>query len=163
MSDDVQAALNGYLQQALALRFDGEPPSLHATPKELLDALLDTRHRLDRAEAILGRAIRLRARAHRASAAATAVADDAWDWAVQRARSAPVTRGGEYSSARERHADANLAVLDVRRAARAATDLVSSCDEATDVIRLAHRGLADLRYELLTVLRTLQFESHLER
>lgn len=163
MSDDIRELLSGYAGEALDLRFAGGLPGPQSAPKQILDALLDVRRRLDRVEALLGRAVRIRARCARASAAAKAAADDAWDRAAQRGRSAPVARGDEFSSARERHADANLAVLDERRAAREAAGLADHADEAVEVLRLAHRGLADLRQDVMAILRALQFESHLDR
>lgn len=99
---------------------------------------------------------------------ATQTAEDAWDRASQlvreQARNIPVTRrSDEFLTGKERAADTNLAVLDQRIAARQAADLAHTCDEAVDVLRLSHRGLDGVRQDLLTILRTLAFESHLER
>ena len=165
MSDErLRAALDGYTSEALTLRFAADPlPGSHATPQQILGALTDTRRRLDRLEELLGFAIRLRAATHRVHAQATATHDDAWDAAVVDERNAPVARGGDYTSARERHAYANLAVLDHRHTQRRAADLLSSCDEAVDLLKLTHRGLDGVRHDLGTILRTITFESTLER
>lgn len=161
--DDVRAALSAYAAEVLVLRFDGELPGPEAGPGDLLSTLLDVRRRLDRIEELHARAIRIKGQVHRKAAFATAVADDAWDTAAQSRRTAPVIRGDEYSSARERTAEANLATVNERVAARKASALATDCDVFVDVIRLAHRGLDGTRHDLLAMLRTLQFETVLER
>lgn len=163
MSDEIISALAEFVRESLELRVLAEMPVTDSAPAEVLGSLRDVRRRLDRTEEILARAVRLKARAHRAATLANASADDAWDQAIRRTRAAPIQAGGEYSSARERHAEANLAILDLRHAARRATDLAHHCDEAVDVIRLAHRGLEGARQDTLAVLRAYAFESHLER
>ncbi len=161
---EVVTALDGYVGTALELRMTSALPIHDATPGELTDSLAEIRCRLDRVEELLSRVIRIRARLQRCLHAAQATLDDAWDEAVTVQRSAPVRRGGdEYTTARERHAEANLATLDLRTATRHAAELAHHADEAVEVIRLAHRGLGDLRHEVLVLLRAVQFESHLER
>ncbi len=155
--------VTGYLAEARTLREVGPLPGVAASPVDVVGFLVDVRARQDRVEELLVQAIRLRAAAQRAAAQLSAQADDAWDTAVRRVRSAPVQSGGEYSSARERHAEANLAILDQRHAARTATDIAHRCDEIADLIRLTHRGLDTTRADAHALLRTLAFESHLER
>lgn len=150
------------VSEALNLR-QVEPPPVLAGPAELSAYLVDARGRLDRVEEHLSLALRIRATVQRSLANATATADDAWDVAITTRRSAPLVRGDEYSSARERYAEANLATLDARKAVRRLTDLASRCDEAVDVLRLCHRGLDGVRHDALTMFRALAFESHLER
>jgi len=163
MSADFTTLLTGHVRETLDLRLGAELPHPQATPSEVLAGLQDIRRRIDRVEELLSQVMRARARAQRAATLAQAEADDAWDEAIRRVRSAPLQAGGEYSSARERHAEANLAILDRRHAARRAAELAHQCDEATDVIRLAHRGLDGVRQDCLAILRALAFESHLER
>lgn len=163
MSDELRNALTTMVAEALDLRFGGKIPAAGASLAEIEDALLDIRRRLDRIEELLGRAIRAKARAARAAALATHTADDAWDKAIHGQRTAPVMRGGEYSSAKERHAEANLATMTERIAARNAADLVAVCDEAAEVLRLAWRGMDGARQDLLALMRSTAFESHLER
>lgn len=163
MSDDVRAALSSYVAEALNLRFSGALPTSAASVADMLDALLDVRQRLDRVEELLTKVIRLRARVHRAATLTTATVDESWDRAVQAQRTAPVSRGDNFSGPRERYAEANLTVLEERRAARIATELASHADEAHDVIRLVHRGLDGVRHDHLTILRAVQFETSLDR
>ncbi len=164
MSAEIPAVLDEYLSEAQDLRTSLPPmPDTQAAPAEVHDYLLDVRRRLDRMEHLLATAVRVRGRVRRAAANATHQADDDWDEAILKVRAAPVRRHDEYSSAKERSAEANLATMTARRAARAAADLASTCDEAAEVLRLLHNGLDNVRRDTLTVLRLVQFESHLER
>ncbi len=160
---DIPTTLGGYVREALALRLAPDLPGVAATSVEVLAGLQHVRRCLDRVEELLGMTLRVRARAQRAAVVAQATADDAWDNAIGRVRSAPVKAGGEFTSARERHAEANLVILDLRHAARHAVELAHHCDEAVEIIRLAHRGLDGVRQDHLAILRALAFESHLER
>ena len=164
MGVEVGAALEALIVEALELRFAGKLPVAPAAPTTVLDALIDTRARLDRIEELLGRCLRLRAVAAQTHAMAVATADDAWDVVIHRLRTAPVSAGAnEYSTKGERHAEANLATLDLRHAVRTAAERLHHCDKAVDVIRLAHRGLDGVRSDLHTWLRSAAFESHLDR
>lgn len=163
MSQDLDQFVSTMINEVLTLRTTVQWPSLEAGPSELLHFLLDIRKRQDRVEEIFSSVVRLRSRAQRVSSIADAVVEDAWDKAAVKRRGAGVQRGDEFSSARERHAEANLDVLDLRHAARQAAQQAQLADEAVDVIRLAHRGLDGVRQDVLTVLRALQFETHLER
>lgn len=163
MTADLAVVLDGYLREALDLRMGAEPPSPAADVTELRAGLLDTRRRQDRVEELLRTAVRIRARAQRAQHAATAEADDAFDTAIHRQRGATVTPGGEFTSARERTAEANLATLDARHRARRASELAHVCDEAVEVLRSAFWGLSGVREDIRDLLRATAFESHLER
>lgn len=163
MSDDLRTAIEGYVREALDLRFAGELPKPGLDGALLTGLLLDVRQRLDRVEELLARALRIRGHARRQADHVSAVAEDALDGAIVRARTAPAIRGDEYSSAKERLAHANLQVLDERRAARAAAELAHHCDEAVDLLRLTQRGLESTRHDHLALLRALQFESTMDR
>ena len=152
-----------HVAEARMLREVGPLPGVTAAPVDMVTYLQDVRARQDRVEQLLSQAIQVRSAARRAAAALAAVADDAWDEAIKRTRARPVQPGGEYTSARERHADANLTIIDQRHAARAAADTADRCDELTELIRMIHRGLDTTRTDLHALLRTLTFESHLER
>ncbi len=164
MSDDpVEAALDEHVAEVLAIRYGVDLPEVGTDPRTVLQSLQHTRRSLDRVEELLSRTVRIRARAQRMATHAGNVFDDAWDTAAQQRRTNPVVHGGEYSSARERTAEANLATLDLRVGARSTAELAHRCDEAVEVIRLAHRGLESVRQDHLAVLRALQFESSLDR
>lgn len=162
MSADARAALDELVVEAVKLRFDVGLSGAAPTPAQLLDSLYDIRGRLDRVEEILTQALRLRARVRAAATSAEALAEEAWDRAAQRGRQQPIARD-DYSSGRERTAEANLATLDQRRAARTAAELAAYVDAQVDTLRTLHRGLDGVRHDLLAVIRALAFESHLER
>lgn len=163
MSDQVRDRLTGMVAEALELRFSLKYPEPGASPAQLSETLLDSRRRCDRIEELYGKAIRLRGQARRTAAARTAEVDELWDHAVTANRRAPVRPGDEYATAKERHAEANLATLDQRRQARIAADVADFCDECADVLRLTHRGMDTVRQDLAALLRASAFESHLER
>lgn len=160
---DVAAALVAITAEVLQLRFGVKLPVHPASPSAVLDALLDVRGRLDRIEELLTRVLRIAGIAQQNAAVATASVDDAWDRNIHRLRTAPTASGGDYSSARERYAEANLAVLDLRFEARAQTVTARHCETTLSVVRTAHRGLDTVRQDLRTWLDGLRFEAHLDR
>lgn len=156
--------LASYIEETLELCLSYKMPDIDSDPVSVAAiTLADVRQRLDRVDTLLSNTIRLRARAYRMLATVKAEAEDAWDAAAMKRRAAPVQRGDEFYSAREREAEANLATLDKRIGVRKATEVAHLCDEAHDVIRIHHRGLDRVRADVLALLRAAQFESHLER
>lgn len=169
MSDwDLEAAktretLNSYIEEVYRLRFNADVSKPGEGPSEILARLMTTRKSLDRIEELFMSCLRVKAKANRMKDSAQATVEDEWDQAVMNTRSATVVRGSDMIGPRERYANANLATLATRRNARSVAELASVADEAVDVIRVAYRGLDSVRQDLNTVLRTLQFESSLER
>lgn len=161
-AEELNATMFDYFTEAKQLR-DGLPamPDTHAAPYEVHDYLLDVRRRLDRVEHLLGAAARVRSAARGFATRAGYEADDEWDAAIVKINNRPVVR--EFSSARERAAEANLATLDARRRARESAAYLAIADDAVESLRLIHRGLDGVRHDTLTILRLVQFESHLER
>lgn len=161
MSGELSPALAQLVAEAAQLRLAATLPGAHASGDELLGSLLDVRAKLDRMEELLGNVLRVRAHALARHTVARIRADDAWDEAAVKQRSAAVR--DEYSSAKERAAATNLEVLDLRRTERAADADARACDEAVEQIRLRYRGLADVRQDIHTIVRARQFESTLDR
>jgi hypothetical protein len=157
---DVRATLTTYLDEVLSLRFGYQPPKPGQPLSTHLDTLLDVRQRLDRIEELLVRAVQVRGVARRKAEHATAVADDAFDKAIHNAR---LGAAGEFTSAKERTAEANLDSLDTRREARSANLLAEYCDQHVELLKLTHRGLDSARHDLLTTMRVFHVESALER
>ncbi len=159
---DIGPFLDDAVTEAIKLRADA---GLAGTldPVELSATLRDVRGRQDRIEELLRNTMRLRARIQRAAQLKQHALDDATDTALHERRGAAVTPGGEFSSARERTAEANLVTIDLRFAARDAQQLAHRCDEAVEVLRLTHRGLDGVRQDVHALLRATAFESHLER
>lgn len=163
-AEEVRARLGEFIEEAFALRFQlGEWPA-NAAPAEVLARLLDIRSRLDRVDELLFRAVRIKSEVGRVHTRAHVAAEAAWDQASVATRRAPAVRGsGEFTGPRERYAEANLATLGQRRSSRQAEEVKSFADEAVEVLRIAQRGLDGARQETLQMLRSLQFESNLER
>lgn len=166
--DSVVRQLDQAVEEALKLRFGAAVPAFDADPAVVLAALQDARRRLDRVEELLAASLRIKAAAERDRSLAQARLDDEWDTKINEARDgrrgvAVIRERDEFSSAKERVAEANLATLELRRTAREATDIHTQCAAQVDVLRLVHRGLDGIRHDLLTTLRTLAFESTLDR
>ncbi len=158
------AEFDGWVREVQSLRDEIEPmPPVDAPPRQVHEHLLNVRQRLDRVEHLLSLSMRLRSLARRLAVKTAGEAQEDWDNAILRVRAQPTRQGGEFSSAKERYAEANLATLTAQRQARHAADVAQRADDAVEVIRLHHRALDAIRQDTLTVLRLLQFESHLER
>jgi hypothetical protein len=156
--------LGSLADEAVTLRFQGLPTLRPETGvSDVLEGLREIRRRLDRVDEIVLILARYKGRATRALAAASGVAQDAWDRSSQQVRDVARGRGDTYVGPRERYADSNLATLAERRSERSAQTLVSMVEEAYDVARSASRGLDGVRSDFLAYLRGLQFESSLER
>jgi hypothetical protein len=138
-----------------------ELPRGDASTGAMLDALLDVRRSLDRMEELLATALHLRGIFARKHTVLRIQVDDAWDEVAVRQRRAAAR--DEFSSAKERTAATNLEVLDARRLERTADLHLRLCDEAVESVRLRHRGLSDVRADLLAIVRIRQFESSLDR
>jgi hypothetical protein len=133
-------------------------------PQVFLSALLDVRGRLDRMEEVFRSLIRLKATVDNINSDLSFEADTAWAEALARASSKSSARiTGEYHGPRERYAEADLAVLDLRKRQRDIAKRVAGFQAYLDEVRTAHRGLEGVRQDLLAALRSFQFESSLER
>jgi len=159
--EEFKKTLNPLVKEVLELRFESSLPNSYSTPQEVLDSLLLTRQRLDRVEGIYLEILGIKGRISRKASEVSAIAEEAWANALVSARSAK-TVSNEFMGPRERYADADLATLEHKRAARQAVRVSSLVEDAADVVRTALKGLNDLRQDHLTWLRTLQFNSSLE-
>jgi hypothetical protein len=130
----------------------------------VLDSLINVRKRLDRVHELMAQSTRLKSRAIRSKFAAKYDAEDAWDHSLEKQRTASVRRNSnDFEGPRERYSKANLDSFDEQRAKRKAEATASRVEEADEVIRQCHWGLDTLRQDHITILRTLGFESSLER
>lgn len=118
------------------------------------------RLRSDRVDELLAKVTQARGRVKRAEDQAKFAADLAYDEA---ARANSINRRAEFSSARERNADASLDSIQQKRQAHQAARLVSVASEAYEVVNQAHWSLESIRKDLRADLHSLQFESSLER
>src|SRR5687768_16899500 len=135
---DVESTLLGFMEEAYRLRFGKTvSPNPGEGVTELLSKLLDVRRSMDRVEELLFKSLRIRAKIDRINTSVQADVEDKWDQAVKDTRSNSVIRGSDMVGPRERYADANLATLVVRREARRVAALMSTANEAVEVIKLS--------------------------
>jgi len=155
-----------WVTEALELRHGaaGDPDgpikgSPQETPVEIQNLLRRVRTRSDRVDELLSKATLARGRARRAKEEAAFAADRALsEAAVQRA-----ARRVEFSSGKEREAEAKLDSFEERRIAHQGDRLVSVTQDAYEVISQVHWQLDGIRKDLRAQLHALQFESSLER
>jgi hypothetical protein len=136
-----------------------EVPEIGDGPEKFSAALLKARASLDRVEEILSQATALSSAAKIRARELAEQADDELDREIVK-RSA---RARDFESARERVADAGLAVLGPRQQARSAQKVADMAANIEARIRLAHRGLDGLRQDLAAALRHVSWESNLDR
>ncbi len=121
--------------------------------------MLVVRQRLDRIEELYLKAIQVRSAVVRKSSASKAIAEEAWAAEISNARKSSVRRGDEFTGPRERYADADLATLELKRAARRDADLLTTAQDSAEALRTMLRGLDGLRQDHQTWLRTLNFQT----
>lgn len=158
----------GWVKEAIDLRHGdaGDPKgsirgwgSAEDSIPEVQDLLLRVRARSDRVDELLAKATQAKARAKRAQDEAAFSADRA----IMEATKTRAARRAEFSSGREREAEAKLDAFEERRLAHQAGRLVSVTAEAYEVINQIHWQLDAIRKDLRAILHALQFESGLER
>lgn len=125
------------------------------------NTLIFLRGLADRMETIQAQAIHGAGHARRSSRQAEDAHKDAYDAESARQRRTGVQ--ADYISTRERDADVSLAVFDQRRAARQAWLLSDEVADAVKIIRSASDWLNEARHDLREQLRSVSWDSHLER
>lgn len=131
----------------------------HETMQEVENLLSRVRSRADRVDELFTRVTLARGRAKRAMDESNFAAERALHEAT-RHRSA---RRVEFSSGREREAEAKLDSFDERFIAHQAERLVSVTNDAYTVLSQMNWQLDAIRKDLRAQLHALQFESSLER
>ena len=156
----------GWVTEALDLRHGaaGDPKGKLSEadpedPRDMMDLLRRVRARADRVDGLLAAATRARGRARRAKTEAEFVAANELD----KATSNRASRRQEFSSGREREAEAKLDTFEQRRLAHQAARLVDVTSEVHDVINQIHWQFDAMRKDLRASLHALQFEASLER
>lgn len=161
--EEIEKRIAELLSEALSLRSDSSMPYSEASPQVVLNSLLDNRQRVDRLEGIYLQVIQIRARLSRRTSAVKAEAEDAWAEALSSMKSQGARNRDQYEGPRERYAEADLATLDLKRKARKAEELLNIAIEADDVIKTALRGLNEVIQDHRIWLRSLQFQTYLEK
>lgn len=161
--EEVEKKLAELLTEALSLRTASSIPYSEASPQVVLNSLLDNRQRVDRLEEIYLQVVQIRARLSRRTSAIKAEADDAWTEALMALKSQGARNRDQYEGPRERYAEADLATLTLKRKARKAEELLDVAEEADEVIKTALRGLNEVIQDHRIWLRSLQFQTYLEK
>lgn len=166
MTDKNEKTVLGWVSEALELRHgaaadpDGAlKGARQETPDEIRNLLLRVRARADRVDYLLAQATMARGNAKRARDEAAFMADTAVMQATQKRAANRV----EFSSSKEREADAKLDAFEARQAAYQRERFVGICVDACDVISQVHWQLDAMRKDLRSSLHSLTFESSLER
>lgn len=161
--DELKTKLESLVEEALALRTSARLPQFGADVHTVVDSLLDMRHKADRLEGLHIQAVQIKAKINRLYSAHKAEADDAWASSIMEQKSAGARNRDQYEGPRERYAEADLASMVQKRKARKAEELLSLADEADSIIRIAFKGLNEIIQDHRTWLRSLQFQSYLEK
>jgi len=138
-------------------------PGPTAPPQDVQAALIQARGRLDVLEELISQAISLRGSTRRAEAACKDKVSDAWDAEYERRKHAGTFRNDDYKSGREKEAEINLAIREVRLEYREMRDLLESLNEVTDRLWLKFNGMRAVREELLQRMRSWVRESDTDR
>lgn len=166
--NDIETRIVSWVAEALELRHGeaGDPEgritavSSEEGPQAVQHMLIRVRARSDRVDGLLAKVTQAKGRTKRAQDAAAFEAERAYDTAsVTNA----ANRTREFTSARERTAEANLDSFEQKRHAYLANRLVSVASEAYDLVHQIHWQLDGIRKDLRATLHSLQFESSLER
>lgn len=163
---EVEQQVLSWVKEALDLRHGpaGDPKgpirgAPQETPAEVTDLLLRVRARSDRVDELLSKVTLARGRARRAKEEAAFTADRV----LMEATQSRAARRVEFSSGKEREAEAKLDAFEERRIAHQGDRLVSVTNDAYEVINQCHWQLDGIRKDLRAQLHALQFESSLER
>lgn len=169
--DKQKDVLKSWIEEAVNLRYgrSEDMPELSPytdllAPFQVVEQLTFIRQRLDRIEELLVLSVRAKASLRRAHQQAKDEHQQAWDRHVTDSSAVrrPVLTQ-EYVTGKEKFAEANLATFELQRKERKAGEILSFAEEAAEVIRQLHRGLDSTRQDLLTQVKAMQMESHLER
>jgi hypothetical protein len=147
---------------ALRSRVSAAFPAHGAPVPAYIEALHFTRAVQDRVEELLGLSGQVCSWARRWHVSAADAEADAYDQAVAALRRTG-RHAGEYSSARERQADVGPRIATERQRTRAAKALLDDLEAARERIRTAHAGINGTRQDLGTLLRSVQWESSIDR
>ena len=162
-AQEIKDTVNSLVSEVLKLRSSVSLPSASSVPQAVLDSLLDVRAKADRVEELSITVLRMRAQLGRREAALKALVEDSWAQALTDLKGTGSRQRDQYEGPRERYAEADLAVLSDKRTLRKLEELMSVVDEASDVIRVAFRGINDIMNDHRTWLRLIQLQPYSEK
>lgn len=147
---------------ALRAQVSAKFPAHGAPVPAYIEALHFTRAVQDRVEELLGLAGQVCAWARSWHVSAVNAETDAYDRAVAMLKRTG-RHAGDYTSARERQADVGPRITTETQRTRAAKALLDDMEAARERIRTAHGGINGTRQDLGTLLRSVQWESSIDR
>ncbi len=146
MSQELQEKLTKYLEEAIALRFEFTNPEFGDGPVELHHSLVAIQTSLTGLEDYLSKSMRAKSMLERKLNSAKMKHQESWDTAIVKTLNRPTL--SEYSTGKERAAEANLATLTQAIALRQLEEVKSFADEAVEIIRLHYYGLDKVRQDI---------------
>jgi len=146
LSQELQTELTKYIEAVIQARFEFQNPDFSADVVEIHSALVAVQEVLTSIENYLSRSMRAKSAADRRVSLFRMQWQEVWDKAIVNAGKRPSF--GDYSTGKERAADANLAAFEEARQLNQAEELLSFANEAVDIIRLHYYGLDKIRQDL---------------
>jgi hypothetical protein len=145
-SQELQKKLESYLEKSIETRFEFSIPEFGTGPVELHRSLVEVQESLNILERYLSNSVRAKAKLDRDEARVKMVWQEAWDRAISATNKKPSF--GDYTTGKEKAAEANLATLTEARSLRQLQDMQSFANEAVEVIRLHYYGLDKIRQDI---------------
>lgn len=163
-SEEIRKQVDQMVEEAITIRFDASEhiPSTTTTPQDMYVRLLGLRSALDRLDEIVVNIIKARAMTKIRAMTDNFAAEAEFDKQLDRIRKAPSSKT-EYTGAKERLSEANLASFEARRAALEAQKLATHLEAAAEIVRKLHRDLDSARLDIHAIIKTFAFESNIDR
>lgn len=144
--NSLQSELEKLIECAIDLRFEFQYPDFTAGPTELNSSLIAVQQTLTELEKNLSSAVRSKATLDRKTSHARMVWQEVWDKAMSATNSKP--KFGEYTTGKEKSAEANLAAFEEARILHRLEETQSFANEAVEIIRLHYYGLDKVRQDI---------------
>lgn len=144
--DKLQGELEKYMEAAIDLRFQFQVPNFSSGPVELNSSLVQVQEVLTSLERILSDSVRAKAALDRKTSHAKMVWQEAWDTAMSAEGKKP--KFGDFTTGKEKSAEANLAAFNEARILRRLEETQSFANEAVDIARLHYYGLDKVRQDI---------------
>lgn len=146
LNQELQDKLESYIEKTIDTRFSFEYPDFTAGPVELHSAVVAVQTALTTIELYLSHSVRAKAALDRKEAHGKMVWQEAFDRSLSASNKKPSF--GDYTTGKEKAAEANLATLNEARSLRQIQETKSFADEAVEIIRLHYYGLDKVRQDI---------------
>lgn len=153
---ELQNRMTQTINEVIATRFEFIIPTFDASVARIYGATLDLTDRLTKLESLLSQAIRAKAALDRKVILARLEYQSKWDEAISGKNKRPTFN--DFSSGKEKAAEANLATFDLQKGLNAVEQDLSFANEAVEIARLHYYGLDKVRQDIQKRLASLQNE-----